>query len=170
MAARPEYLIVARIVAPFGIKGEVKAEVMTDFPDRLANRSTVFLGREDEQPRMVSLRGVRFHQGFALVTFAEVADRTAAEQLRGCYLQIPAADAAPHEPGAYYLHEIIGLEVYDPTGQLWGTVTTVLNTPANDVYVVDGAKGQFLVPAVPDFVHDVDLDRGRIVVDMAALV
>ncbi len=169
MAAQPDYLIVAQIVAPFGIKGEVKAEIWTDFPDRLADRATVLLGREDEEPRAYTLRGVRFHQGQALLTFAECADRTTAESLRGLLVQIPHDEAVPPPEGAYYLHQIIGLEVWGTDGQPYGRVADVLTTPSNDVYVVQGEQGQLLVPAGPDFVRQVDLNHGRLVVDVARL-
>jgi 16S rRNA processing protein RimM len=169
MAERPEYLIVAQIVAPFGIHGEVKANIWTDFPDRLANRTSVFLGREGEQPREYALRGVRFHQGQVLLSFVGCDDRTSAEALRDLYVQIPAAEAAPTPNGSYYFHQIIGLDVWGTDGRLWGTVTEILTTASNDVYVVEGQHGQFLVPAIPDFVRQVDLEHGRMIVDMTAI-
>ncbi len=169
MAAQPDYLIVAQIVAPFGIKGEVKAEIWTDFPDRLADRATVLLGREDEEPRAYTLRGVRFHQGQALLTLEGCADRTAAEALRGLYVEIPAEEAAPLPAGAYYVHQIIGLDVVGLDGEVWGRVASVMQTPSNDVYIVEGERGQFLLPALPDFVQSVDLEHRRIVADMARI-
>lgn len=168
-AAQPDYLIVAQIVAPFGIKGEVKADILTDFPDRLLSRDTIFLGREDEQPRMYPLRGVRFHQRQALLSLSGVEDRTSAETLRGLYVQVPFAEAPPPPSGSYFIHQMIGLDVYDLEGQAWGKVSAVMTTPGNDVYVVDGERGQFLLPAVSGFVRQVDLAQGRIIADMAAI-
>jgi 16S rRNA processing protein RimM len=169
MADQPAFLVVAKIVAPFGIKGEVKAEIWTQFPDRLANRTVVFLGREDETPRMVALRGVRFHQGQALLTLEGCPDRTAAEALRGLLVQIPSTEAPAPPPGAFYLYQIIGLRVVDPEGQEWGTITDVLSTPSNDIYVATGAHGRLLIPAVPDFVLAVDLEHSRIIANVAGL-
>jgi 16S rRNA processing protein RimM len=169
MATQPAFLIVARIVAPFGVRGEIKAQLLTDFPDRLANRSTVFLGREDEQPRSFTIRGVRFHQGFALLTLDGCADRATAESLRGLLVQIPAADAAPLPSGSYYFHQIIGLEVRGCDGQLYGAITSILTTASNDVYVVEGGQGRILIPAIPDVVRQVDLEHGRIIVEMSSL-
>jgi 16S rRNA processing protein RimM len=169
MAEKPAYLIVAKIVAPFGVKGEVKAVIWTQFPDRLANRTTVFLGREDETPRMVTLRGVRFHQGQALLTFEGYPDRTAAEALRGLLVQIPTAEAPAPPAGSFYLYQVIGLRVVDPDGQEWGKVTDVLSTPSNDVYVVSGPHGRLLIPAVPDFILSIDVDQAQIVANIAGL-
>jgi len=169
MPTLPAFLIVARIVAPFGVRGEVKADILTDFPDRLANRDTVYLGREDETPRSYAIRGVRFHQKQALLTLAGVEDRTCAESLRGLFVQIPTADTPPLPDGAYYYHQIIGLTVYDSSGVCYGTVTSIMTTASNDVYVVDGERGRLYVPAMPDFVRQVDLDNGRLIVDVASL-
>jgi 16S rRNA processing protein RimM len=170
MATQPSYLIAAKIVAPFGIRGEVKAELWTDFPDRLASRSTVFLGREDDAPREYTLRGIRFHQRHALLSLAGCEDRTTAESLRGLLVQIPAADVPPLPAGSYYLHQIIGLQVWGSDGQPYGTITEVLAMASNDVYVVEGERGQILVPAIPDFVRQVDLDHGRLIVEMSGLL
>jgi 16S rRNA processing protein RimM len=167
--AHPDYLIVARIVAAFGIKGEVKAAILTDFPDRLANRKTVFLGAEDEQPRMYTVRGVRFHQNQILLSLGGVEDRNTSETLRGLYVQIPFVDAPLPPPGTYYVYQIVGLEVFDIDGVSWGKVSSIVSTGSNDIYVVDGERGQALLPAVPDYVREVDLVQGRIVADMAAL-
>jgi 16S rRNA processing protein RimM len=169
MAAQPSHVIVARIVAPFGIKGEVKAEVLTDFPDRLALRQTVLLGREDEALRRFTIRSVRFHQGQALLTFEECPDRTAAEGLRGLYVQIPSSEAAPLPDGHYYYHQIIGLDVWGTDGLPYGKITSVMTTGSNDVYVVEGERGRILVPALAGVVSAVDIEAGRMTVDMAAL-
>jgi len=169
MATAPAFLIVAEIIAPFGIRGEVKAEILTDFPERLASRSTVYLGREGETPRPYAVRGVRFHKQHALLTFAGVEDRTTAETLRGLLVQIPSGDAPPLPAGVFYFHQIIGLAVYDPDGAYHGTVTSIMTTAGNDVYVVTGEAGRLFVPAIADFVHAVDLERGRLIVDVARL-
>ncbi len=169
MATAPAFLIVAEIVAPFGIRGEVKAEILTDFPDRLQSRSTVYLGREGETPRPYAVRGVRFHKQHALFSFADVQDRTTAETLRGLLVQIPRSDAPPLPEGVFYFHQIIGLAVYDPDGTCHGTVTGIMTTAGNDVYVVTGEGGRLFVPAIPDFVRSVDLEHGRLIVDVARL-
>ena len=169
MPSAPRYLVVARIVAPFGARGEVKAELRTDYPDRLASRTTVFLGREDEEPRAYTLRGVRFHQGRALLSLVGCDDRTTAESLRGLLVQVPTAEAPLPPPGSFYIYQIIGLEVQGIDGALLGRVTAVLTTGSNDVYVVQGDKGEILVPAVSDFVRQIDLEHGRMIVDAAGL-
>jgi len=169
MLPTPRYLVVAKIVAPFGARGEVKAEVWTDHPDRLAERTTVFLGGEDEEPRAYALRGVRFHQKRALLSFVGYDDRTAAESLRGLLVQVPSSEVPPPPPGSFYVHQIIGLEAWGTDGVLLGKVVAVITTGSNDVYTVQGGKGEILVPAVPHFVREVDLEHGRLIVEAAGL-
>lgn len=169
MSAPSGYFTVARIVAPFGVLGEVKAELLTDFPERLAKRRTVFLGREGEEPRAYALRGVRFHQRRALLALDGCDDRTAAEALRGQLVQIPETEAAKLPADTYYLHQIIGLQVWGSDGLPYGTITAILATPGNDVYVVEGERGRFLLPAVPVFVLSVDLEQNKLVAEMSGL-
>ncbi len=169
MASTPRFLVVARIVAPFGVHGEVKADLVTDYPARLASRATVYLGREDEEPRARELRGVRFHQNRALLSFVGCDDRSCAEALRGMLVQVPITEVPAPPPGAYYFHQIIGLRVEGTDGAALGTVTAILTTASNDVYVVHGEKGELLVPAVEGFVREVDIERGRMIVDEARL-
>ena len=169
MTSQPAYLIVARIVAPFGVRGELKAEVLTDFPDRLAKRTTVYLGDEKSEPRAYTLRGLRFHKGQALLSLDGCPDRTAAESLRGLLVQIPAAEAPAAPPGRYYYHQIVGLQVWDAGGQRHGAITAVLATASNDVYVVEGERGELLLPALPGFVLSIDLAAGRLIADLSRL-
>lgn len=169
MPSVPRFIVVARIVAPFGVRGEVKADLWTDYPNRLASRRTLFLGREDEEPRAYTVRGVRFHQGRVLLTLVGCDDRTTAEGLRGLLVQVPSSDVPPLPEGSFYLHQIVGLDVYGTDGVFLGKVTTVMATGSNDVYVVQGEKGEILVPALPDFVRQVDIEHRRMIVEAAGL-
>jgi 16S rRNA processing protein RimM len=93
-------------------------------------------------------------------------DRTAAELLRGMLVQVPAESAAPLESDEFYQFQIIGLAVETDTGQHLGKVVEVLETGANDVYVVRGPSGEVLLPAVDEVVREVDPASGRMVVHL----
>lgn len=165
----PRYLVVAQIVAPFGVDGEMKADLQTDFPKRLAKRKVVYLGKEDEEPLPHPVERVRFHGNRALLKLADCRDRDTAETLRGLLVQVPLDEAPPAPPGSYYIHQIVGLNVFDIDGAPLGAVASVIEGVANDVYVVKGPRGELLVPAAGDFVTEVDVAAGRMVVDAARL-
>ena len=160
------YLAIGRIIAPHGIRGEVKVEVLTDFPERFKPGAHVFLGAGTEDPgaRPAKIAAARPHKGGFLVKLDIVPDRNAAELVRNRYLLIPAADAMPLGEHENYLHDLIGLQVETTDGQQLGELREVLFTNANDVYVVGGPAGEVLLPALRDVVLQVDLATQRMVV------
>jgi 16S rRNA processing protein RimM len=160
------YLAIGRIIAPHGIRGEVKVEVLTDFPERFKPGAHVFLGAgtEDQEARPAKIAAARPHKGGFLVKLDSVPDRNAAELERNRYLLIPAADAMPLGEHENYLHDLMGLEVETTDGQHLGELREVLFTNANDVYVVRGPAGEVLLPAIRDVVLQVDVPARRMVV------
>ncbi len=160
------YLAIGRIIAPHGIRGELKVEVLTDFPERFKPGFRAFLGvgGEDPEARPVKLIAVRPHKGGLLVKLDVVPDRNAAELVRDRYLLIPEADAMPLGDHENYLHDLFGLQVETADGRLLGELKEILFTGANDVYVVSGPDGEVLLPAIRDVVLQVDLSARRMVV------
>lgn len=99
-----------------------------------------------------------------LLLFAGIEDRNAAEALRGQLLYVAVDEVEPLEDGAYYYHEVEGLEVVDEHGARIGILREVLPTGANDVYVVKRPAGELLIPAIHDVVLSIEPERGRVVV------
>ncbi len=157
----PHYLAVARVERPWGIRGECKCEVLTSFPDKLGRLVRVYLG---PHAAPYDVAHFRWHAGALLVKLAGVDDRNAAEALRGQLVQIAREDAVEIEPGQYYEHQILGLDVVTEGGQPLGQVVEVLSTGANDVYVVQGPRGEILLPARAEVVRQIDLAANRMTV------
>jgi 16S rRNA processing protein RimM len=154
------FLAVGHIVGVHGLRGEVKLESYTDFPERFTPGERLWLGDDLAEVEIVS---VRPHKNHLLIRFEGVSDRTAAEQLRGLWLFVAEEEAAELEEGAYWIHDLIGLEVRDESGALLGELVDVLITGANDVYVVhamEGAAREILLPAIPEVILNVDLTAG----------
>jgi 16S rRNA processing protein RimM len=114
--------------------------------------------------RRYPVERLRLHGEVFLLKLAGCDDRNAAEDLRGLLVQVPIHEAAPLEEGEYYHHQIIGLTVETETGETLGRVAEVLETGANDVYVVRGPAGEVLLPAVEDVILAVAPEDGRLVV------
>ena len=161
--SEPRYLVVGRIVAPWGVRGEVKVTLETDFPERFEQLERVYLG---EKATSFVLERSRLHKGHALLKLGGCDDRDAAEKLRGQLVQIPIEEAMPLGEDEYYVYQIVGLDVWTTEGEHLGRVSEVLFTGANDVYVVRGEKGEILIPAVEDVVLEIDLAGGRLTVEL----
>jgi 16S rRNA processing protein RimM len=153
---------VGRLIRPHGVRGEQVAEVPGPDADLLSVSETVYVG---DPPVAHALAGVRWHRGRLLVRLAGCDDRESAEAYRGLTLRL-VREAAPLPPGVYYQRDILGLTVSTEAGEALGTVTEILETGANDVYVVTGLEGELLVPAAPGVVVSVDLPGRRMVVNL----
>ncbi|MBX6351411.1 MAG: 16S rRNA processing protein RimM [Clostridia bacterium] len=152
-----------RIVAPHGLRGEVRVALESDFPERLPGRAVV-VARDGDDPgwptAVLAARPAR--GGLWLVRLRGLESRSAAEALRGRSLWVEAASLPPLPAGRWYVHEVVGLKALDEGGRELGQVAEVVSTPANDVYVVRGPFGEVLVPAVRSIVLAVEPALGRI--------
>lgn len=158
--APPEFLIVGRILAPWGIKGEVKVEVLTDFPDRFTPRKVVYL---DTCP--VEIESCRYHKRHLILKLVSIDSIEVAEKLRGQDLTIPSSELHLLPEGQYYTFQLIGLEVMTTEGQMLGNIMDIMTTPGNDVYIVKGKRGEILIPAIEDVVKSIDLKKGKMVIE-----
>ncbi len=157
----PGYVVVGRVLAPFGLKGELKVEAVTDNPERFRPKAKLFAGL---QP--VSVASSREAQGYVYITLKGYPDRTSVERFHNALLQIPETALAPLPEGEYYRFQLLGLTVVDRNGIALGTLDEVIETGANDVYRVHSESGtDLLLPALRDVIVSVDLAAKRMVVD-----
>jgi 16S rRNA processing protein RimM len=164
---KPElrYLAIGRVIRAHGLRGEVCVTVLTEFPERFKTTEWVHLGNQFEATPY-RLESHRWHKKNVLLTLAGVTNRTQAEALKGQFVQVPLEEAVPLPEGAYYIYQLIGLEAITTTGQRLGVITDVLETGANDVYVVENNDQEILLPAIADVIKSVDLEKGQIIVEV----
>lgn len=150
---------VGQVVGAFGIEGAVKVRSLTDFPDRFAPASELFL---DGSSRRVEWS--RQQPAGLVVKLRGLDTRSVAQAHRGRYLEVPESDLRPLPAGRWYHHQLAGLAVATETGRELGTLVDVVPRPANDVWVVKSEDLEHLIPATQDAVLDVNLDSGKITV------
>ncbi len=160
----PRYLAVGRILRPHGVRGELKVETLTDFPEHLVDVKTVYVGAHY---RAYTLTHVRGHRDTLLLQFKECPDRNTAETLRGLFIHITVDDAMPLEEDEYYHYQVLGLQVKTDVGESLGEVVEVLQSPkANDVLIVHGPYGEVLLPVINDVIMDLDFEVGCVTVHL----
>ena len=164
--AGQDRLVVGLVRGVQGLRGVVRVEVLTDDPGRFEQGSVLFVEGSTEPLTVASAHA---DGPGLLVGFAEVTDRTAADRLRQKYLEGDARAAEPLPEGAYYWHELVGCAVTSTTGETLGTVDDVFRVGESEVYVVNGSRGEILVPAVSSIVKELAPAERRIVVDAEAL-
>jgi 16S rRNA processing protein RimM len=152
--------------APFGVRGWVKLRSHTDPPERLLEHRSLMLGRGSVwQTYRIEASG---RSGGALtVKLSGVEDRDQAQALRGAEIRVPRSELPPRDDKDFYRADLIGCEVVNLEGTGLGTVQNFMETPAQVLMVVRGAK-DVLIPAVPQYLRRVDLQARRVVVDWDA--
>lgn len=158
----PERLTIGRIVSPHGIRGEFRMYIYTHFPERIPELSGVYIGDEPEPRRLLR---ARLQGNLAIMRVEGVTSREMADELRQAPVQIDFEQAAPLEEGEYYHFQILGLIAFDDDGNRLGEVVDIIETGANDVYVIRGGENQeLLLPALRENVPEIDVENGRMLV------
>ena len=168
--AAPGRLVVALVRGVHGLRGAVRVEILTDRPEeRYAVGRVLYREGTDERLTVAWSAAVGDGPGWR-IQFAEVGDRSAAEDLKGAYLEIDAGPDAALPRGSYFWHEVVGTTVTSTDGTVLGTIQDVYRSGGAEIYTVSGGDyGEFDVPAVRDFIRIFAPRRGEIVVDTEAL-
>ncbi|MFB4162639.1 ribosome maturation factor RimM [Alteribacillus sp. JSM 102045] len=163
-----EWFNVGKIVNTHGVRGEIKVLPITDFEEeRFALGKELYLSHERQQDKeKVTVKNVRTHKQFVLLTFEEYSTLDEVERWKGGLIQVPEEDLLELEEGEFYYHEIIGCQVYSEDGELLGEVREIISPGANDVWVVKPNKGKkdIMIPYIEDVVKSVDKDNKKIIV------
>ena len=157
----PGFTALGRVLRPHGLSGELRIQAFSKSASNLAPLRWVHLAGVRRQ-----VVGRREGKGALLVRLSGLDERKAVEDLRGLLIQIPDGEVQRDDDESYFVHELIGLEAVSPAGEPLGTITDVLQPGSADVYVVSGPSGEMLVPAIDAVVREIDLKKGRIVVEV----
>ncbi|MEW5785855.1 MAG: ribosome maturation factor RimM [Bacillota bacterium] len=166
-----QHVVIGKILAPHGNTGLLKVFPYSDFPERCSLLTAVMIELNGERrPKTVERASV--HGRFWLFKFDGIDSREQAALISGGTVLIPAEERLPLPRGSYYFNQIVGLQVFTAAGELLGRISRIIPGGGHDLYVVarapgDGAAGaEILVPAVRQFVKQIDLDTGKMVVDL----
>ena len=161
---KTEWATIGKVVALFGIHGELKVLLLTDIPNRFAELDAVHAGPEHTR---YPIQSVRPYKGeMVVLKLAGIDDANAAEPLRNLDLQIPESKLAKLPPDSYYQHDILGLRVLTIDGRDLGPIVDIIVTGSNDVYTIKTPDGrQVLIPAIKDVIKQIDLIRSTMYID-----
>lgn len=158
--------VIGKIVNTQGIKGEVRVIPETDDITRFELLDSVLILRRGTLEEK-EIQSVRYHKQFVLLKLKGVDDMTAAEGYKNCEIQIPAEKALPCGEDEYYIRDLYGMDVYTDEGELLGSLSDILFTGANDVYVVKSVNPQqkdILLPAIKQCILKVNVAEKKMVV------
>jgi 16S rRNA processing protein RimM len=156
---------------PHGVRGDLSVKMMSDFPERINDLDVVYFGSDPENPRNLTKQHVtwvrRAKNDQWLLHLEGIDSRDDADAMRSKYIFVPLKDAVPLEANEVYLFQIIGLEVQTTQGEVLGRLVDVIETGANDVYVVQNEKyGEVLLPAIPSVILNINVEAGTMTVEL----
>jgi 16S rRNA processing protein RimM len=157
------FVAIGRVLGGWGLHGALKIESLTDFPDRFAPGARVWLEGLDR-----TVESAHPSRGALIVKLSGVDAPEHARALRGALIELPEAELHPLGEDEFYQHDLMGLRVRTETGEILGEVAELLPTGANDVLVVRGPAGEWLLPLIEDVVQSVDLATREVVVELLA--
>lgn len=160
-----EYLTIGKIVKTHGIKGELKVYPTTKDIGRYDRLEWVYLVYKERFTRY-DVEGVRYHKNMVILKLKDIDTRNEAEKLIGSLLKVDRDHAIELEEDEYFICDIIGIKVYHVDGTYMGKVTDVISTGSNDVYVVSNVEEEVLIPAIKQYVKQIDVKKGMMVVEI----
>lgn len=159
-------IAVAKITKSVGIKGLVRAESLSDDTDRLLSLKQVYIGEAESSARPAVVETAEARNRGVVLKFRSVEDRDEADELRGLWIFVEEKEIVHPKKGSYFVHEIVGLKAVSEDGTEFGVVSDVVSLPAGDAWVVKIGEREVMVPAVKEFIREVDLQGRRVVIRM----
>jgi 16S rRNA processing protein RimM len=156
----PVYLAVGLLRRPHGVHGDMLMEIYTDFPERLNVGTNLYAGDEHI---VLTIARKRPHNDGLLLGFKGIDTPEAVGRYRNMVLYVPTADRPSLPDGEYYYHQLLGLNVVSDDGKQLGVLDSIIETGANDVFVVKSPNGnEILLPVIPDVLQEIELEKKTI--------
>ncbi len=165
MSSKNQYLVIAKIVAVRGLKGQVKAKIITDFPERFALLKNVYIG-EELVPYFVDKTSVV--ENMVYIKFKGCDSVEKATALIGKNVFVSKEDAIKLPEDWYFWDDILGMKVFTTDNQYIGIVSEILDLPANHVYIVQADSGEVLIPAIEDVIKSIDINNSIMIIQPIA--
>lgn len=160
-----DFVEIGFIINTHGVKGTVKVNPCTDYPERFKKMKSVLIRSPKGNVNEIEIEDVKYFKQFVIIKFKGVEDMEGAEKLKGSTLTVRRADAVKLPEDTYYIFDLIGCDVFEGR-ELLGKVKEVIETGSNDVYVVENSGKELLIPALGWVVLSVDITAKRIEVKL----
>lgn len=161
-SSEPAFLVLGKLRRPHGVQGEIPVEVFSEMLESFEPGCVLYVG-DLYQP--FTIEATRWKGNLLLVKFSEINDRTLASTLTNALVYISSDQLPPLAEGEFYYHEIIGMDVYEENDTYLGVLLQVLDTGANDVYLIrDDSGRETLLPAIEDVIIEINREQNKMIV------
>ena len=162
----PDLVAIAKIAKPRGLRGELIADLLTDFPARFETTENVLALLPDGESRTLQLEKFWFQKDRVVLKFAAVDSIEAAETLRGAEICVPESEAVELEEGEFFDWELEGCKVETVGGETIGRVRELMRTGGTEILVVEGETKEYLIPFAETICTEVDVEKKLIRIDV----
>jgi 16S rRNA processing protein RimM len=153
---------VGYVVGFHGLKGEIKIKSTSDFIDKRLSKGNKLLLVKDNDEQEVTIKSSRNHKNTYLVYLDGYNNLNEVEKFRGYSIKVNEDDLYPLEEDEYYHFELIGLKVYDYQNNLLGSISSILETGANDILVIKENNQEIMIPLIKSIVNEINISKGII--------
>lgn len=160
-----DLVAIARVARPHGLRGEVAADILTDFPERFEDLGKVVVLADDQSRAELTIEGFRFQKGRVFLKFAGLDTVESVEPLRNAEICVSEDEAVELEEGEFYDWELEGCRVVTVDGTELGTVRELMRTGGTEILVVQGTEKDYLVPFAEAICTEVDIENELITID-----
>jgi 16S rRNA processing protein RimM len=151
----PVHLVIGFLRRPHGVQGEIIMDLHTDFPQRIKSGRKILIG---DKRQAATFESVRAHANGLLIKLRGIDTPESAGRFRNQWVYVKADDVPPLPEGQHYKYELIGLDVVDDKGNTLGKLSEIIETGANDVYIIKDDSGkEILLPAIPSVIMELDM-------------
>lgn len=165
MSDKEDLVSIGRIVNSFGKEGEVKVQLLTDFPERFQSLSEIILSCNGKDRNFsASVKEVKYHKDFVILKLDIFQNIEEARAHKGFFICLDKDDIWPLPEDSFYLFELLGLKVYAEDGRFLGILKDIYKLPAHDVFLIVNGEKELLVPALKKFVSRILPEEERIVI------
>jgi len=148
--------LIGYVLKPHGIKGEVKVECISPYPERYKLLNKVYLHNKSTQT--YSIDNVRISNRFVFLKFQEINSRDEAECIRNSEILIARDDLVKLNSNEFFIHDLVGCKVITDQNEYLGDVLNVVQMSSNDIYIVKDRRGkEYLIPAIRDIIKHIDI-------------
>lgn len=160
--SEPAFLVLGKLRRPHGVQGEIPLEIYTHMLELLSPESVVYIG---EHHHPYTIERTRYKNELLLLKFYEIDDRTIVSELTNLLVYVPADQLPLLAEDEFYLHKLIGMSVFEEGGRYIGILMEILETGANDVYIIEDQSGEeILIPATEEMILEIDLVQNKMIV------
>ncbi len=158
-----DLLLVGKVIRPHGLRGLLRITTYSESEDSSLQAGTVFFKTVLGEIRKHAVISLKAHKNVFLMKLKGLESRDKAEEYKSAEILIEKESLAQKDD-AYFWHELLGLEVYLEDGKFLGTITQIIPTEGNDIYVVKNGKREVLIPAVYDVIKEIDLEYKKMTI------